>query len=171
MSHLYDIKLKDKAVALSAEELLTMFNRNISKNAGILNYMGRKNLFEIIGKARDEGVHSRFIAELLSGSFFDGDSRESTLFHFLDMLLYRAGKENKADELNENLRKAILTRAVMFETKKVECEFPVKEYQKKFGFNQNKTADKDDRIDIYLRFRLFNPVAGRDTLDFSPKTI
>ena len=165
MNHLYDIKLKDKAVALSAEELLTMFNRNISKNAGILNYIGRKNLFEIIGKARDEGVHSRFVAELLSGSFFNGDSRESTLFHFLDMLLYRAGRENKADEVNENLRKAILTRAVMFETRKAECEFPVKEYQKEFGFNQNKTADKDDRIDIYLRFRLLNPVAGRDTME------
>ena len=150
---------------MSAEELLTMFNRNISKNAGLLDYIGRNNLFEIIGKARNEGVHSRFVAEMLSGSFFNGDSRESTLFHFLDMLLYRAGKEDKADVVNEHLRKAILTRSVMFETKKSVCEFPVKEYQKQFGENKTKTAQKDDRIDVYLRYRLLNPVAGRDTLE------
>ena len=165
MNILYDIKLKDKEVALSAEELLTMFNRNISKNAKLLDYLGQNNLFGIIGKARNEGVHSRFIAELLAGSFFNGDSRESTLFHFLDMLLYRAGKENKADEVNEHLRKAILTRYGLFETKTSVCELPVKEYQKKFGGNQNKTAEKDDRIDIYLRYRLLNPIAGRDTLE------
>ena len=165
MNHLYNIKAKDKAVALSAEELLTMFNRNISKNAGLLDYLGRNNLFEIIKKARNEGVHSRFVAELLSGSFFNGDSRESTLFHFLDMLLYRAGKEQKADEVNAHLRKAILTRSVMFETKKSVCEFPVKEYQKQFGGNKTKTAQKDDRIDVYLRYRLLNPVAGRDTME------
>lgn len=108
MNKLFDIKLKDKAVALSAEELLTMFNRNISKNAELLDYIGRNNLFEIIGKARNEGVHSRFVAELLSGSFFNGDSRESTLFHFLDMLLYRAGREQKTDEVNEHLKKPFL---------------------------------------------------------------
>ena len=165
MNLLYDIKLKDKAVALSAEELLTMFNRNISKNAGLLDYIGRNNLFEIIGKARNEGVHSRFVADLLAGSFFNGDSRESTLFHFLDMLLYRAGREQKTCEVNEHLKKAILTRSVLFETKKSICEFPVKEYQKQFRGNRSKTAQKDDRIDIYLRYSLLNPVAGRDTLE------
>ena len=165
MNSLYDIKLKDKEVALSAEELLTMFNRNISKNAEILDYIGRNNLFEIIGKARNEGVHSRFIADLLAGSFFDGDSRESTLFHFLDILLYRAGKEQRMDEVNEHLKKAILTRSCLFETRTSDCELLVKEYQKTFGSNQNQTAEKDDRIDIYLRYRLLNPIAGRDTLE------
>ena len=165
MNKSFDIKLKDKAVALSAEELLTMFNRNISKNAELLDYLGQNNLFGIIGKARDEGVHSRFVAELLAGSFFNGNSRESTLFHFLDMLLYRAGREQKTDEVNEHLKKAILTRSVMFETKKSICEFPVKEYQKQFKGNQTKTAQEKDRIDIYLRYRLLNPIAGRDTLE------
>ncbi len=70
-----------KEVFLSVEDLLTMFNRNISKNAELLDYIGRKNLFEMIGKTRNEGVHSRFIAELLSGVFFMGQSRESTLIH------------------------------------------------------------------------------------------
>ena len=165
MNLLYDVKVKDKEVALSAEDLLTMFNRNISKNAKLLDYLSRKNVFGIIGKARNEGAHSRFVAELLSGSFFNGDSRESTLFHFLDILLYRAGREWKADEVNEHLRKAILTRSVQFETKNALCELPVKEYQKKFGHNQNKTSEKDDRIDIYLRYSLSNPIAGRNTLE------
>ena len=56
MNFLYDIKLQNKEIALSAEELLTMFNRNISKNAELLDYIGRTNLFEMIGKARNEGV-------------------------------------------------------------------------------------------------------------------
>ena len=65
MNNLYYIKAQNKEIALSAEELLTMFNRNITKNAELLDYIGRSNLFEIIGKARNESVHSRFIAELL----------------------------------------------------------------------------------------------------------
>jgi hypothetical protein len=44
-----------KEVFLSAEDLLTMFNRNNSKNAELLDYIGKKNLFEIIGKTRNEG--------------------------------------------------------------------------------------------------------------------
>lgn len=95
MNNLYDIKLIEKESALSAEELLTMFNRNISKNAEILDYIGKNNLFGIIGKARNEGVHSRFVAELLSGEFFYGDSRESTLYHFMDLLLYRSAKREQ----------------------------------------------------------------------------
>ena len=43
MNNLYDIKLIEKESALSAEELLTMFNRNISKNAEILDYIGKNN--------------------------------------------------------------------------------------------------------------------------------
>lgn len=87
MNFLYSVKAKDKEVALSAEELLTMFNRNIAKNAELLDYIGKKNIFGIIKKARNESVHSCFVSELLSGDFFDGSSRESTLTHFLDLLL------------------------------------------------------------------------------------
>ena len=48
-----------KEVFLSVEDLLTMFNRNISKNTELLDYLGKKNIFEVIGKTRNEGVHSR----------------------------------------------------------------------------------------------------------------
>lgn len=165
MNTLYDIKLQNKEIALSAEELLTMFNRNISKNAELLDYIGRTNLFEIIGKARNEGVHSRFIAELLSGSFFKGDSRESTLFHFMDLLLYRSAKEDKSDEINAKFKESILTRSVLFEKTASICELPVKEYQEKYGDSKKMGGDKGDRIDIYLRYKLLNFVAGRDTLE------
>ena len=159
------IKLKDKEIGLSAERLLMMFNRNISKNTELLDYIGRNNLFEMIGKARNEGVHSRFVSELLAGSFFNEDSRESTLHHFLDLLLYRAEKENKAAEINDALRKAILSRSVFFKNEGCVCELPVKDYQKKFNVNKGKSVDKGDRIDIYLRYRLENKVARRDTLE------
>lgn len=110
---------------LSAEQLLTIFNRNIVKNAELLDYLGKKNIFEIIAKARNESMHSRFIAELLSGTFFNGDSRESTLAHFLDIILYRAGKEDKVEEVNDHLRRAILTRSAMFEKVESKCELSV----------------------------------------------
>lgn len=164
MNFLYSVKAKDKEVALSAEELLTMFNRNIAKNAELLDYIGKKNIFGIIKKARNESVHSCFVSELLSGDFFDGSSRESTLTHFLDLLLYRAGVEFKAAEFNDHLRKAVLTRSALFEKIDSICELPVKEYQKRFSKNTNAT-EKADRIDIYLRYRLQTPLAGRDTLE------
>ena len=159
------IKLRDKEIGLSAEELLMVFNRNISKNTALLDYIGRKNLFEIIGKARNEGVHSRFVSELLAGSFFNEDSRESTLHHFLDLLLYRAEKENKAAEINEALRKAILSRSVFFKNEGCVCELPVKDYQKKYNVNKGKRIDKGDRIDIYLRYQLENKIDRRHTLE------
>ena len=154
-----------KEVFLSAEDLLTMFNRNISKNAELLDYIGKNNLFGIIGKTRNEGVHSRFIAEMLSGDFFKGQSRESTLFHFLDLLLYRSAKENKTTEINEHLKKKILTHSVLIENAKSACELPIKEYQKIYDVNNTTIIDKDDRIDIYLRYKLITPIAGRDTLE------
>ena len=154
-----------KEVFLSAEDLLTMFNRNNLKNAELLDYIGKKNLFEIIGKTRNEGVHSRFIAEMLSGDFFNGLSRESTLFHFLDLLLYRSAKENKTSEINDHLKKKILTRSVLIENAESVCELYVKEYQKMYSINNTTIIDKDDRIDIYLRYKLITPIAGRDTLE------
>lgn len=141
-----------KEIFLSAEDLLTMFNSNISKNTELLDYIGKKNIFEVIGKTRNEGVHSRFIAELLSGDFFKGQSRESTLFHFLDLLLYRSAKENKTSEINEHLKKQILTRSLLIENATSVCELSVKEYQKLYNVNNTISTDKNDSIDIYIRY-------------------
>ena len=165
MNRNYDVRLKDKEMTLSAEELLTMFNRNTSRNAELLNYIGQKNLFGIIAKERNESVHSRFVAELLAGDFLNAYSRESTLMHFLDLLLYRAGKENKAEEVNEHLRKAVLTRSVLFEKTESLCELYVRDYQKRTPSIPKKNAEKDDRIDIYLKFKLLSSVAGRNELE------
>ena len=162
----YETSGKDNERKLSAEQLLTIFNRNIVKNAELLDYLGKKNIFEIIAKARNEGMHSRFIAELLSGTFFNGDSRESTLVHFLDIILYRAGKEDKVMKINERLRRAILTRSVMFEKMESECELSVKRYQNEYTrFKTQNSAEKDDRIDIYLKFKLLTPIAERHELE------
>lgn len=162
----YETSGKDNERKLSAEQLLTIFNRNIVKNAELLDYLGKKNIFEIIAKARNEGMHSRFIAELLSGTFFNGDSRESTLVHFLDIILYRAGKEDKVMEVNEHLRRAILTRSVMFEKVDSKCELSIKKYQDEYtNFPTQNCTESDDRIDIYLKFKLLTPIAGRHELE------
>lgn len=162
----YETGRKDNERKLSAEQLLTIFNRNIVKNAEFLDYLDKKNTPEIISKARNESMHSRFIAELLSGSFFKGDSHESTLLHFLDIILYRAGKEDKVMEINEHLRKAILTHSVMFEKVESECELSVKKYQEEYAkFETQNRAEKDDCIDIYLKFKLLTPIAGHHELE------
>ncbi len=162
----YETARTDNERKLSAEQLLTIFNRNIVKNAELLDYLGKKNIFGIISKSRNESTHSRFVAELLSGTFFNGDSRESTLLHFLDIILYRAGKENKVAEVDEHLRRAILTRSVMFERVETECELSVRKYQKEYSkFTTQSSAEKDDRLDIYLKFKLQTPIAGRHELE------
>lgn len=162
----YETARTDNERKLSAEQLLTIFNRNIVKNAELLDYLGKKNIFGIISKSRNESTHSRFVAELLSGTFFNGDSRESTLLHFLDIILYRAGKENKVAEVDEHLRRAILTRSVMFERVETECELSVRKYQKEYStFTTQANAEKDDRLDIYLKFKLQTPIAGRHELE------
>ena len=162
----YETARTDNERKLSAEQLLTIFNRNIVKNAELLDYLGKKNIFGIISKSRNESTHSRFVAELLSGTFFNGDSRESTLLHFLDIILYRAGKENKVAEVDEHLRRAILTRSVMFERVETECELSVRKYQKEYSkFTTQASAEKDDRLDIYLKFKLQTPIAGRHELE------
>lgn len=159
--------ISDKEITLSAEELLSLFNRNITINAELLDYIAQKNVFGIIGKERNEGVHSRFIAELLSGSFFDNASRESTLQHFLDLLLYRADKEKKGNEVGEHLRKAVLTRSVLFDKMESKCELTIKKYQEKEKISAPKNSNytDDDRIDIYLKFKLSKSVAQRKELE------
>ena len=42
----YDCPIQGKERALSAEQLLTLFNRNISKNAELLDYIGKNNILK-----------------------------------------------------------------------------------------------------------------------------
>ena len=47
----YETGGKDNEKKLSAEQLLTIFNRNIVKNAELLDYLDKKNIFEVIAKS------------------------------------------------------------------------------------------------------------------------
>ena len=96
-------------------------------------------------------MHSHFVAELLSGDFFNGDARESTLVHVLDLPLDRSAKEGKSGEINPNFKKEILTRSVLFEKAKSFCELPVQKYQKLQGRNKTKTVEKEDRIGLQIK--------------------
>ena len=81
------------------------------------------------------------------------------------MLLYRAGVESKSEEINPHLRKEILTRSVLFEKVDASCELNVKKYQKLYGGKNLKSIEKDDKLDIYLQYKLTKKIAGRDTLE------
>ena len=172
MNNNYLIRNVNKEWTLSAEELLTLFNRNISSNSQLLEHIGRENIFELIGKSRNESVHSRFIGELLGGAFYDSDERESTFIHFLDILLFRAFEQDKEDEICDSLREAILTRSTTFipsgtlDIPSPGFEITVGKYLKEYGYDKAASEYSDkDRIDIYLRFNFSKPILGRNCLE------
>lgn len=53
----YETAIPANERKLSAEQLLTIFNRNIVKNAELLDYLSKKNIFGIISKSRNESTH------------------------------------------------------------------------------------------------------------------
>lgn len=73
------------------EKLLYAFNNN-PRNSKVVEYIFRQNLFDMIGKSRHEMVHSKMIAELLAGRYFDL-SKKATLMHFLDIVVMRAKEQ------------------------------------------------------------------------------
>lgn len=131
--------------ATMIENLLAAFNNN-PRNTKIIEYIFRQNLFDMIGKSRHEMVHSRMIAELLAGRYFDL-SKKATLMHFFDIVVMRAKEQGV--NIPQEFCNAILTRSLQIDTlDEKQTEYPLCTYKK------NKSIDKKERLDIYLRYNL-----------------
>ncbi|MBQ0057125.1 MAG: PD-(D/E)XK nuclease family protein [Bacteroidales bacterium] len=153
---------------LSMEQLITLYNGFVQEHAELEEYLAARNTFDVIGKARNEGVHSAFLKDLIAGNWFDEKKKENTAIHLLDIILTRAENQDKRNEINEELRKAILTRNITLDKAIGECELTIEKYLTKYGFNNQQlkdAANKDKRIDVYLRLELREKILGRDCIE------
>ena len=135
--------------ATTIEKLLSAFNNN-PRNSKVVEYIFRQNLFDLIGKSRHEMVHSRMIAELLAGRYFD-ISKKATLMHFLDVVVMRAKEQGV--NISQDFCNLVLTRSLQIDSlADKQTEYPLCDYAK------NNDIDKKERLDIYLRYNLANAI-------------
>lgn len=135
--------------ATMIEKLLSAFNNN-PRNSKVVEYIFRQNLFDIIGKSRHEMVHSKMIAELLAGRYFD-ISKKATLMHFLDIVVMRAKEQGVS--ISRDFCNLVLTRSLQVDSvAEKQTEYSLSDYVK------NNSIDKKERLDIYLRYNLTNAI-------------
>ena len=131
------------------EKLLSAFNNN-PRNSKVVEYIFRQNLFDIIGKSRHEMVHSKMIAELLAGRYFD-ISKKATLMQFLDIVVMRAKEQGVS--ISRDFCNLVLTRSLQVDSvAEKQTEYSLSDYVK------NNSIDKKERLDIYLRYNLTNAI-------------
>lgn len=134
-----------------AEELLTSFNNN-PHNSEVTDYISRSNFFDLIGRERNEMVHSRIIAEILGGRYFE-ISKKTTLIHFFDIVLMRAKQQGVS--LPKEFFDAVLTRSIDIDSlADKQVEYPLSSYLRTYTGNKNSQSDIGNRLDIYLRYNL-----------------
>ena len=140
------------------EMLLSSFNGNPA-NTKVVEYVSTPNLFDVIGKSRHEMVHSRMLAELLSGRFFIL-SKKTTLIHFLDILEERSRQQGV--EMPQEIRESILTRSLNIDTVlETRTELPIDSYMRVSGVS-------DQRLDVYLKYSLAENLKsyGKKSVEF-----
>ncbi|MBQ0057128.1 MAG: PD-(D/E)XK nuclease family protein [Bacteroidales bacterium] len=137
--------------------MLAAFNGNMQENALVLEYLSRPNIFDTIGKARNEMSHSKMIAHLLS-AYNASDCRESPIVHLLDIIIERSWQQAK--KFPEDLKAAILTRDLPdLQLEECKTEVPLSKL--------NKSYRGKERVDIYLRYRLKDTIvkSGRSEIE------
>ena len=140
------------------EILMASFNEN-PENSRVIDYISAPNLFDVIGKSRHEMVHSRMLADLLSGRFFIL-SKKMSLIHFLDILETRSRQQGI--DIPHEVRESILTRSLSIDAvMDAQTELPIDTYLGEPG----KT---DLRLDVYLKYSLSETLKhhGRKCIEF-----
>ena len=143
------------------ESLLAEFNSRIG-NTALVEYLNRTNIYETIGKARNEMVHTKMLQWLLTSGDLVTSADETPIMHFLDAVVSRDMMQSYL--LDDALRQAILTRSLKI-NKLVsrEIEYPLGTYVQKHasnccGFNNSNqesiSAKEKDRLDLYLEFEI-----------------
>ena len=95
-------------------------------------------------------VHSKMIAELLAGRYFDL-SKKATLMHFLDIVVMRAKEQGVT--ISQDFCNLVLTRSLQVDSlTDKQTEYPLCDYAK------NDSIDKKERLDVYLRYNLANTI-------------
>ena len=163
---------------MEIKELLAKYNENNAKNSALTEYINKNNLFQTIGKERSELVHSKFIANLIAGTYFRSGHSESTAMHFLDILLKRSAMQKTECDIKKlnkgsQLEDGILTRKSGISTIEYKTEHTLSKYiednklpedcierqfeeYKKDRTQFNKLVDniKKSRLDIYIKMKV-----------------
>lgn len=145
----YDVKL--------IKQLLLDFYSN-QENVKLVDYYTSQTFFDAIKKSRSETVHSAFLAWLLEGKDFPNQGNNSTLMHFLQILLRRyEGITNEMDpqekaEFDTSLSDALYSGTLNLSNIKVETEKPVSDFLS--------GADQKDKLDIYISCNTNIPTAA-----------
>lgn len=129
-------------------KLMTNF-RNNTENAELVNYLSEQNIFDIIGKGRDELTHSRMLADIFCGSFFSV-SEDSAIHRLLDLLVERAFEQGIS--IDDEIKSSVLTSSLQItDCADVRTEYPVSKYLSDYAGN-TKSASKG-RIDLFMRLK------------------
>lgn len=140
------------------EQKLSDFNGRI-ENAQLIEYMSQGNIFEVIGKSRNEMMHSKMLQYLLTSG--ELSSSFLPLKHFLDAVVRRDSQQE--EQLDENLRQAILTNSLQFKSiDRCKAEYTLADYVNEHkncaGFaddaQKNLSARDKDRLDLYLELSI-----------------
>lgn len=142
---------------MNLEKILTAFNDNMQQNAPVLEYISRPNIFDTIGKARNEMSHSKMIAHLLSAYNTPG-FRESPIVHLLDIIIKRSIQQSI--DFPDELKNAVLTRDLP-ELQLENCNTEV------LLSDLKKSYRGKDRVDIHLLYKLKSTIvkSGRSEIE------
>lgn len=129
------------------EKLLLSFKNN-PKNDELLRYLSEPNVFDTLGKGRDEMTHSRILADILGGSMFSPNNN-APIYRLLDLLVAKASEQDV--DVDKEMRASVLTSSLQM-TKCVDAktEYTLSQYLKDYANKPQSTSA--ERIDVYLRF-------------------
>lgn len=116
------------------EELILKFNQT-KLNRELRDYYSSKSFLDILNKGRDEATHSGFIAWLLGGVDFAVGKNDSPLMNFLELIV------RKNENVDQRLKKAVLSRSISFSSIIVKTEKKVKELS---------DIDTEDKLDVFV---------------------
>lgn len=129
------------------EKMLLSFKNN-PKNAELLRYLSEPNVFDTLGKGRDEMTHSLVLADVLGGAMFTPNG-DAPIYRFLDLLIEKASGQGVA--LDKEMRTSVLTSSLQItKCADVKTEYTISQYLKDYASTAQSTSK--ERIDIFLRF-------------------
>lgn len=129
------------------EKLFLSFKNN-PKNAELLSSLSETNVFEALGKGRDEMSHSRILADIFGGAMF-APNNDAPIYRLLDLLVEKASEQGVP--VDKELRASVLTSSLQItKCTGVETEYTISQYQKDCANISH--AASAERIDVFMRF-------------------
>lgn len=154
---------------MNIEQQLSEFNR-CTESTQLIEYIFQNNIFETIGKSRNEMVHSKMLKYLITSN--ELSVSYVPLKHLLDAVVRRDSQQRK-NVLDSSLRQAILTNSLLITNiDSCEVEYALGDYAKSHSNNcagfidekqRTQSAREKDRLDLYLKASIAG--ASRKTLE------